>query len=93
MGPQAFDLLGFPIEDWYDPSFWTSQIHPDDRSSTIATCARLSAEGGSYEFTYRMVRSDGRVIWVNDVVAVKMGDAGPITLKGFLIHARPPEKG
>jgi len=32
-----------------------------------------------------MVRSDGAVIWVNDIVAVEMGDDGPITLRGILI--------
>ena len=85
VGPQALDLLGFPVEDWYDPSFWIRQIHPDDRAETISTCERLSAEGRQYEFEYRMLRSDGTVIWVKDVVAVEMGDAGPTKLKGFLI--------
>ncbi len=85
VGPQAFALLGFPVEDWYEPTFWTGQIHPDDRAETIATCERLSAEGLEYEFEYRMIRSDGTVIWVKDIVAVEMGDDGPTKLKGFLI--------
>ena len=86
VGPQAFDLLGFPVEDWYGPSFWTRQIHPDDRLSAITTRTRLSAEGGSCEFTYRMVRADEEVIWVNDIVAVEMmGHSGSRMLRGFLI--------
>jgi PAS domain-containing protein len=86
VGPQAFELLGFPVEDWYDPPFWTRQIHPDDRLSAITTRTRLSAQGGSCEFAYRMVRSDEAVIWVNDIVAVEMmGDSGSPMLKGFLI--------
>ena len=85
VGPQAVELLGFPVEDWYDPSFWSDRIHPDDRSSAVSTCMTLSEEGGSYEFDYRMLRADGEVIWVNDIVSVEMGDAGPVTLRGFLI--------
>ena len=85
VGPQAAELLGFPVEDWYDPSFWTDRIHPDDRDTAVSTCMTLSEEGGGYEFSYRMVRSDGKVIWVKDIVSVEMGDAGPVTLRGFLI--------
>jgi len=85
VGPQAVDLLGFPVTDWYEPTFWESRIHPSDRSGALSTCVRLSAEGGSYEFQYRMLRSDETVIWVNDIVSVEMGDTGPITLRGFLI--------
>ena len=85
VGPQAVALLGFPVEDWYDPAFWTDRIHPADRAHAVATCTTLSEEGGSFEFAYRMIRSDGEVIWVNDTVSVEMGDAGPATLRGFLI--------
>ncbi len=85
VGPQAVGLLGFPVEDWYDPSFWTDRIHPDDREKAVSTCMTLSDEGGSYEFAYRMLRSDGEVIWVNDLVSVEMGDDGPETLRGFLV--------
>ena len=85
VGPQAVELLGFPVEDWFEGSFWTDRIHPDDRSDAISKCTTLSREGGSYEFADRMVRSDGEVIWVNDIVSVEMGDTGPVRLCGFLI--------
>ena len=91
MGPQAVDLLGFPVEHWYRPSFWASQIHPDDRSDAISTCERLSGEGGSYQFSYRMVRADGGVVWVNDIARVEMGEAGPVTLRGFLVDVTERE--
>ena len=85
VGPQAVELLGFPVEDWYDPAFWTDRIHPADRAHTVTTCTELSERGGSYEFEYRMVRSDGEIVWVKDMASVEMGDAGPVTLRGFLI--------
>lgn len=85
VGPQAVELPGFPVERWYESSFWADRIHPDDCEKAVSTCMMLSEEGGSYEFAYRMVRSDGEVIWVNDIVSVEMGDAGPETLRGFLV--------
>jgi PAS domain-containing protein len=35
VGPQAIDLLGYPIEKWYEKDFWVSRIHPEDRENTI----------------------------------------------------------
>ena len=31
VGPQAEEMLGYPIERWYESGFWTSCIHTDDR--------------------------------------------------------------
>ena len=27
VGPQAADLLGYPVEDWYEANFWVDRIH------------------------------------------------------------------
>jgi PAS domain S-box-containing protein len=60
-------LTGYPLErllaDW---SFWPSKIiHPDDRERAAAQAERL-AQGQNSEMEYRLVRADGRVIWVRD---------------------------
>jgi PAS domain S-box-containing protein len=60
-------LTGYPIEkllaNW---SFWPSCIiHPDDRGLAAAQAERF-AQGFNGEVEYRLIRSDGRVIWVRD---------------------------
>jgi len=45
----------------------------------------LSTVGDSFEFTYRMVRSDGAIVWVKDIVSALEGEGGPMTLRGFLV--------
>lgn len=40
------------------------QVHPDDRERLKAAVAELSPEKPSLEISYRMVRPDGTVIWV-----------------------------
>ncbi len=85
VGPQAADLLGYPVEDWYGDTFWIDRIHPGDRDATVSTCERLSREGNDYEFEYRMIRADGRTVWICDVVSVEMENGEPALLRGFLI--------
>ncbi len=85
VGPQAADLLGYPVEDWYGDTFWVDRIHPDDRDAAVSTCERLSRKGNDYEFEYRMIRADGTTVWVSDVVSVEMENGEPATLRGLLI--------
>jgi PAS domain S-box-containing protein len=68
----AAGLTGYPLEtlmgDW---SFWpTTVIHPDDRESAASQASQL-AKGLNSEVEYRLIRSDGEVIWVRDSARVE----------------------
>jgi PAS domain-containing protein len=43
---QAERLLGYPVNDWLTPSFWTDHVHPDDRGWTAEFCLKPPARGG-----------------------------------------------
>jgi PAS domain S-box-containing protein len=85
VGPQATKVLGYPVEDWYRKDFWASHIHPDDRESAVDFCRRSSRGLEDYKFDYRMISSDGRVVWIHDVVSVDHEGGLPKTLRGFMI--------
>lgn len=85
VGPQAPDVLGYAVADWYHPRFWADHIHPDDREWVLDYCRRQNATAVDYEFEYRMVAADGRPVWFQDIVHVIRDDAGPLKLRGFLI--------
>ncbi len=85
VGPQAVKILGYPIDRWYEDGFWTDHIHPKDRESTIEFCLKSSQVLESYEFEYRMIASDGRLVWLHDVVTVESVEGTPKTLRGFMI--------
>jgi PAS domain S-box-containing protein len=85
VGPQAADLLGYPLHRWYENEFWDAHIHPDDRERTIAFCVESSRRSRDYEFEYRMIAADGRVVWLHDIVNVDTEYGEPKTLRGFLI--------
>jgi diguanylate cyclase (GGDEF)-like protein/PAS domain S-box-containing protein len=67
VSPRIKDLLGVPVEEWIsDPENWVKHLHPDDRVRVAAEHERKDRDGGAFEIEYRMVRADGRVVWVRD---------------------------
>lgn len=85
VGPQAIELLGYPIEDWYGKDFWTSHIHPEDRDAAVAYCLESSGRLKDYDFEYRMIAASGDVVWLHDVVNVSTVNGAADVLRGFMI--------
>ncbi|HEY9650247.1 MAG TPA: PAS domain-containing sensor histidine kinase, partial [Coleofasciculaceae cyanobacterium] len=85
VGPQTVEILGYPLDDWYKDNFWPEHIHPDDRDWAIAYCQDNSAVLNNYEFEYRMLAADGRIVWLYDIVNVVRRNGCPSLLRGFMI--------
>ena len=85
IGPQAPHVLGHPIERWTEADFWTSHIHPEDRREALDYCLEQSTHSKDYEFEYRWVTEDGRILWVHDIVHVVFRDGAAERLRGFMI--------
>ncbi|MBW4546687.1 MAG: PAS domain S-box protein [Symplocastrum torsivum CPER-KK1] len=85
VGPQSLQILGYPLSDWYTDSFWSEHIHPEDRDWAIQYCLDCSAILENYEFEYRMLAADGRVVWLYDIVNVVRSEDEPSVLRGFMI--------
>ncbi|MBX3271209.1 MAG: response regulator [Sandaracinaceae bacterium] len=70
---RADAILGFPAARWYEPGFWRSRIHDEDRDAVCAECAEAVARGEDHRLEYRMIAADGRVVWLRDIVRVFSG--------------------
>jgi PAS domain S-box-containing protein len=83
ISPQVETILGLTQEEWLnDPTLWAKHIHPDDRERAVPVYTRFLEgeplpEGGG---EYRMVRPDGRVVWIHDRVNVIRNEAGALVL-------------
>ncbi len=84
VGPQAAKVLGYPVDAWTDPEFWSTHVHPEDRDWALEFCQQTTERGEDHEFEYRMIAADGRVVWLRDSVQVISGAAGPSKLQGFM---------
>ena len=85
VGPQALRLLGYSWAQWYEDGFWKAHIHEEDREAALTFCQISSATQAAYEFEYRMIASDGRVVWIHDLVNVVSDGGVPKLLHGFMI--------
>jgi len=85
VGPQAVDVLGYPIEAWYAVRFWEARLHPDDRDRAIAFSKAAARQRSDYDFEFRMLRTDGVAVWFHNIVNVVSGEAGPILLRGLMV--------
>jgi two-component system, cell cycle sensor histidine kinase and response regulator CckA len=81
----AVDILGYSVDEWLAPGFWRAHTHADDVEWATAFCLDSSAHGRDHQFEYRMTAADGRVVWIHDVVMVKVGADGSRALSGIMI--------
>lgn len=83
---QAERILGYPVSAWTESdTFWQDHLHPADRDAAINFCVERTKLGMPYEFEYRMVATDGRSVWIRDLVKVAMEDGVPAKLRGILL--------
>jgi PAS domain S-box-containing protein len=87
MSPQVEDMLGYPLQRWYDePDLWIKILHPDDRDTVIATNERHISTGEPFEMDYRLLAADGRVVWIREQSDVVRDDDGtPTVSQGILL--------
>ena len=77
VSPQIEQLLGFSPEDYLtDPDLFAQQIHPEDRERVLEEIHRSHARCQPFRSEYRMLRRDGRVIWVHDEAYVLRDEDG-----------------
>jgi len=50
---------------WRDPEAWLDMVHPDDKAHVEAAWRRTT-QGEPLDSVYRIVRSDGEVLWINN---------------------------
>ena len=85
VGPQAVKLLNYPVQQWYEKDFWATHLHPEDRQRAVDFCESSSRKLADYEFEYRMISADGRVVWFHDLVSVVSANGVPTLLRGVMI--------
>ncbi len=85
ISPQYEGLTGYtPERRMNEPGLWASILHPDDRERVLKESERTNATGDPFDIDYRIVRADGRVIWVHDHAFLVEGPGGIPAWQGVL---------
>ncbi len=80
------DFLGYSAEDWKDFNSWKQMLHPEDREYNANYCTTSTLDGKDHFMEYRMLKKDGSLIWVLDIVTLGRNAIGkPEKLYGFII--------
>jgi PAS domain S-box-containing protein len=75
--PQITEILGFTQEEWEDPNFWETRLHPDDRDRVLESAERSRITGEPFSEEYRYLAKDGHIVWVLDeAVLLERDDEG-----------------
>ena len=83
---QAEHILGYPIERWSQESdFWLNHLHADDRDWVMKACQEDIPKRKSHVLEYRMIASDGRVIWFHDKTKFVTDERKPVELIGIMV--------
>jgi len=87
VSPQIETMLGVPSGEWVgDKSTWLRHVHPDDEERVQAFEVDVLGTTGDVSLEYRLVASDGRVVWVRDnAKVVRDGTGEPRWYQGFML--------
>ncbi len=84
MAPSILELSGYTAEEWMArPRFWDNLVHPDDRDRVLSSADTTDHSGETFDVEYRLVRKDGRSIWVSDT-AVLVEQANGASWQGVM---------
>ena len=86
VSPQIEEILGVSAAAYLeDPDLWLRMVHPDDRGWVKAQSdAFIAGEGGDLD-DYRMVRPDGRIVWIRDRAFAYRDEANRVILEQGLL--------
>lgn len=67
ISPQVHSILGFTSEE-FTSRLWLQQLHPEDKGRIMEEeeAALKASDGQRHVSEYRMIASDGRVVWISD---------------------------
>ena len=84
VSPQIEKILGYPPSRWDTFDSWVRTVHPDDRAWTEDFCRNKVRQGEDHEFMYRIIASNGGVVWLRDFVTVTSENGVPAKLIGLM---------
>jgi PAS domain S-box-containing protein len=87
ISPKVADIFGVTPEEYIgDPGMWERLVHPEDREAAMSAYEGALAAGRPWVIEYRVVRPDGRVVWVRDESALTRDEGGDIVHVQGVVH-------
>jgi diguanylate cyclase (GGDEF)-like protein/PAS domain S-box-containing protein len=86
VSPQIERLTGYPPAAWHEPGLWMRLVHPDDRPHVLSCLERCLRERAARTVEYRLVRADGRTVWIRHEATLLLDQDGePLVSQSLLL--------
>jgi diguanylate cyclase (GGDEF)-like protein/PAS domain S-box-containing protein len=87
VSPQLLAMTGFTPGEWLaEPDMWVRRLHPEDREHVLRQFRDACAAGGRFASEYRILDSEGRVVWWRDEGRVMPDPDGKARfVRGFVL--------
>lgn len=82
---KAAAILGYAPGEWLQPGFWLAHLHPHDRRRIPLCSPGQFGQPRRRELEYRMIASDGRIIWIHDLISLVVEEDGSRQLRGLML--------
>jgi PAS domain S-box-containing protein len=77
LSPQAEQIFGVTSEELLaDPAHFGEFVHPEDRERVYAANTRSEETGEPFNEEFRIIRSDGRIVWLDSRAVLVRDDEG-----------------
>ncbi len=76
------DILGYSVNDWTSGALSYAEIIHKDDAERVSNEVRHYSESGASKFKhepYRVIRKDGKTIWLDDFTTILRDEAGNVT--------------
>jgi two-component system cell cycle sensor histidine kinase/response regulator CckA len=85
VSPQVENIFGYSAEEWLgDSENWIRHIPVEDHA-VVWSAEEACKRGAPFQAEYRVVRKDGKTVWVSDTgVVVKGSDSHPL-MEGIIV--------
>ncbi|HJR23781.1 MAG TPA: PAS domain-containing protein, partial [Dongiaceae bacterium] len=77
--------VGVSAKDWVEKDLWPERLHPEDRERVMREAAEYSRAGVDHNLEYRLIATDGRMVWIRDLVSVIKSEDGQTWLYGAMV--------
>ncbi|HEY8475474.1 MAG TPA: PAS domain S-box protein, partial [Chloroflexota bacterium] len=87
LSPWSETILGLRPEEWVGlPHLLPDLVHPGDYQRVAAELRAAQARCEPFRCEYRVVRRDGRLVWVRDEASIaRQPDGQPLFLQGVMV--------
>ena len=85
IAPGIASMSGYTDAEWLaSEGFWESLIHPEDRVDVVSRSRETDRTGEPFDIEYRLIRKDGRTVWVHDHAVVVHNESGTSVWQGVM---------